>query len=90
MKKSFVWTILGVVGGAKRASFLLACLLCVAIFVLAGCLEQPGEIEAKGHRRHLRNLSLNNQNMMSDLDRLLLMDKPSTLSDKKIPPPIEN
>ncbi len=80
---------LSVIGGAKRASFLLACLLFVAAFVLTGCLEQPGEIEAKGHRRHLRNLSLNNQNMMSDIDRVLLIDKPSTLSDKKIPPPIE-
>jgi hypothetical protein len=89
MKKSFVWTILGVVGGARRASFLLACLLFVAAFVLTGC-QQPGEIEAKGHRRHLRNLSINNQNMMSDIDRVLLMDKPSTLSDKRIPPEISN
>ena len=90
MKKSFVWMILGVVGGAKRASFLLACLLFVAAFVLAGCLEQPGETAAKGHRRHLRNLSLNEQNMMSDIDRVLLMDKPSKLSDKRIPPDIDN
>ncbi|MDD5063609.1 MAG: hypothetical protein PHQ35_02465 [Phycisphaerae bacterium] len=86
MKKSFVWTILGVAGGAKRASFLLACLLCAAVFVLTGCFEQPGETAAKGHRRHLRNLGINEQNMMSDIDRVLLMDKPSTLSDKRIPP----
>ena len=91
MKNSFVWTILGVVGGAKRASFLLlAVLLCTAIFWLGGCslIEQPGETAAEGHRRHLRNLSVNQQNLNADIDRTLLIDKPSKLTDKKIPPEI--
>ncbi|MGA1980198.1 MAG: hypothetical protein ABSG99_06520 [Sedimentisphaerales bacterium] len=88
MKKAFVWTILGIVGGAKRTSFLLlAILLCTATFWLGGC-EQPGETAAEGHRRHLRNLTINQQNMMSDVDRALLFDKPSKLTDKKIPPGI--
>ena len=86
MKNSFVWTILGIVGGAKRTSFLrLAVLLCTLVFWLGGC-EQPGETAAEGHRRHLRNLSINQQNLMSDIDRALLIDKPSTLTDKRIPP----
>jgi hypothetical protein len=89
MKRSFVWTILGVVGGAKRASFLLlAVLLCILVFWLGGCsfIEQPGETAAEGHRRHLRNLTLNQQNLVSDVDKALLMDKPSKLTDKKISP----
>jgi hypothetical protein len=101
MKNSFVWTILGVaclcvsrrksrqqVGGAKRTSFLLlAVLLCILVFWLGGCslIEQPGETAAEGNRRHLRNLTVNQQNMMSDIDRTLLFDKPSKLTDKKIP-----
>ncbi len=91
MKNAFVRTIVGVVGGAKRTSFLLlAVLLCILVFWLGGCsfFEQPGETAAEGHRRHLRNLSINQQNLMSDIDRALLMDKPSKLSDKRIPPDI--
>lgn len=91
MENAFVRTISGIVGSARHMSFLLlALLLCTAIFWLSGCnfLEQPGETAAAGNRRHLRNLSINHQNMMSDLDRALLIDKPSTLSDKRIPPPI--
>jgi hypothetical protein len=88
MKSAFVRTILGVVRGVKRPSFLqLAVLLCTAIFWLGGC-EQPGETAAKGHQRHLRNLSINQQNMTADLDRALLFDKPSTLTDKRTPPNI--
>ena len=91
MKNAFVWTILGIVGGAKRASFLrLAVLLCTLVFWLGGCslLEQPGETADKGHQRHLRNLSVNQQNLMSDIDRALLIDRPSKLTDKRIPPDI--
>lgn len=90
MKNSFVWTILGVVGGAKRISFLLlAVLLCTATFWLGGC-EQPGETTAEGQRRHLRNLSINQQDLNADIDRALLIDKPSTLTDKRISPDIGN
>jgi hypothetical protein len=91
MKNAFVRTILGVVGGAKRASFLLlAVLLCILVFWLGGCslIEQPGETAAEGHRRHLRNVTLNQQNLMSDIDRTLLIDKPRTLADKRIHPDI--
>jgi hypothetical protein len=88
MKNAFVRTIMGIVGGAKRtSSLLLAVLLCAAIFWLGGC-EQPGETTAKGNRRHLRNLSINQQNLNADLDRALLFDKPSTLSERRIPPTI--
>jgi hypothetical protein len=88
MNNSFVRTIVGIVEGAKRLSFLLlAVLLCAATFLLCSC-EQPGEPMAEGHRRHLRNLSVNQQNLNADIDSVLLNDKPSTLSDKRIPPDI--
>ncbi len=64
----------------------LAIILCAFIFVLSGCSsEQMGETEAEGHRRHVRNLRINNQQMMEDIDAFLLLDKPSKLSDKRVP-----
>ncbi|UCC23473.1 MAG: hypothetical protein JSW23_05315 [Planctomycetota bacterium] len=50
--------------------------LCVLVISLAGCgyFAQPGETLAEGHRRHLRNLSINHQNMMRDLDVFWLSD----------------
>jgi len=93
MKKGFVLTILGIVGGAKRTAFLrLAVLLCTLVFSLGGCtlLEQGGETAAEGHRRHMRNLTINQQSLMSDLDRALLIDKPSGLTERKIPPEISD
>jgi hypothetical protein len=90
MKNAFVRTIVDIVGGAKRTSLLLAVLLGILVFWLSGCsfFEQPGETAAEGHRRHLRNLSVNQQNLISDIDRALLIDKPSKLSEKRIPPDI--
>ncbi len=93
MKNGFVLTIWGIVGGTKRKSFLrLAALLCTLVFSLGGCvlLEQPGETAAKGHRRHLRNITINQQNLISDIDRLLLLDKPSQLTERKMPPDISD
>ena len=58
--------------------------LCSLIFWLAGC-SQPGETTAEGHRRHRRNLRLNRQGLMQDIDKVLLTDKPSKLIDKRIP-----
>jgi hypothetical protein len=59
---------------------------CALVFVLSGCsTEQMGETEAEGQRRHVRNLRINNQQMMEDIDTFLLLDKPSKLSDKRIP-----
>ncbi|MFA5553552.1 MAG: hypothetical protein WDA68_03220 [Phycisphaerae bacterium] len=71
----------------KRAFIIivLVALLCSLVISLSGCtMEQPGETTAEGHRRHIRNVRLNNQQLNQDLDRLLLFDKPSKLSDKTI------
>jgi len=74
MKKSGVSGILGIA-------------LCALVFVLFGCefFNQPGETAAEGHRRHLRNLRLQRQEMMQDIDHALLTDEPSKLTDKRLP-----
>jgi len=61
----------------------------VFVFVLLPCgcssYEQMGETAAEGRRRHIRNSRLNQQQLMADLDRFWLLDKPSKLTDKRIP-----
>jgi len=46
---------------------------------------QPGETEAEGYRRHVRNARINHMLLMRDLDSVDLFDKPSRLSDMRIP-----
>lgn len=72
--------------GSAVTFFVFAFILCILAFVFAGCKSyaQPGETEAEGRRRHQRNLALNRQQLMADIDMLLLYDKPSKLSDKRI------
>lgn len=65
---------------------MLAVIMCALAVMPIGCAtDQLGETAAEGHRRHQRNLRLNRQEMASDLDSLLLLDKPSKLTDKRIP-----
>jgi hypothetical protein len=46
---------------------------------------QLGETEAEGRRRHIRNKRINRQQLITDIDTVLLLDKPSKLSDKRMP-----
>ncbi|MHC4497583.1 MAG: hypothetical protein ACYS83_09755 [Planctomycetota bacterium] len=46
---------------------------------------QLGETEAEGRRRHRRVKYINQQQLMADIDAFLLLDKPSKLTDKRIP-----
>ena len=67
-------------------SIILSIILCVLVFLPYGCaFDQLGETTAEGHRRHKRVLRINRQEMMADIDRLLLLDEPSKLTDKRIP-----
>lgn len=61
--------------------------LCALVFLLCGCSSyaQPGETAAEGRRRHQRVLSINQQEMMADIDAFLLLDRPSKLTDRRIP-----
>ena len=74
---------------SKKSIFLFtfAFLLCGLVFWLGGCrsCERLGETVAEGRRRHVRTLRINRQEMMGDIDRALLLDKPSKLTDKRIP-----
>ncbi len=64
----------------------LALILCTLVFLPFGCsTKQLGETTAEGQRRHKRVLRINQQELMSDIDRALLLDKPSKLTDKRIP-----
>ena len=66
---------------------ILGIFLYTLVFLSYGCgsYAQLGETEAEGRRRHLRNARINRQQLMEDIDKVMLMDKPSKLTDKRIP-----
>ena len=66
---------------------ILAAIIFVLVFLPLGCgsNEQLGETSAEGSRRHQRVLRINQSELMSDIDRALLLDQPSKLTDKRIP-----
>ncbi len=75
MKRVSAWKVIQVV------------ILCALFLVPLGCRSyaQMGETSAEGHRRHKRVLRLNNQGMMEDLDTFMLLDRPSRMTDMRIP-----
>jgi hypothetical protein len=62
----------------------LSVVLLSFVLFLFGC-SQPGETLVEGNRRHYRTLSINQQQLMEDIDRALLLHEPSKLSDRRIP-----
>jgi hypothetical protein len=66
---------------------LLTVILFVFILIICGCrsYEQMGETAAEGRRRHFRVQRINRQQLMADLDKFFLIDKPGKLTDKGIP-----
>ena len=68
------------------SKIILVIIFYALVFFLAGCSsEQLGETSAEGSRRHVRNLRINHQEMMEDIDKFLLLDEPSRLTEKRIP-----
>lgn len=61
--------------------------LCTFFFLPCGCSSsgQLGETAAEVHRRHERVARINYQQMMADIDEFLLLDRPSRLTDRRIP-----
>lgn len=64
---------------------LLVVVLCALVFLPCGCGRQLGETKAEASRRHNRVLRINYLEMMEDIDRAFLLDKPSRLTNKRIP-----
>lgn len=73
----------------KRASVLtvLGVFLSMLLLFCTGCafFSQPGETAAAGNRRHIEVLRVNNQEMMEDIDQVLLLDRPSKLTEMRRP-----
>ena len=69
------------------SKIVLTVIVLVFVFLPCGCssYEQMGETTAEGRRRHIRNQRINQQQLMADLDKFMLADKPSKLTDKRIP-----
>lgn len=64
----------------------LAVLLGALVLVQSGCkTSQPGETAAEVNRRHKRTLRANSQQMQADIDRALHLDRPSHLTDRRLP-----
>jgi hypothetical protein len=66
-------------------------LLCVTLWTLAtmsmGCgfFDQQGKTAAEVNRDHLRMLRVNQEQMMHDVDRTMFWDKPSSLTELRLP-----
>ena len=65
----------------------LSIVLCTVFLLPCGCRSwgQPGETAAEARRRHERVARIDYQQMMADIDKVLLLDRPSRLTDKRIP-----
>jgi hypothetical protein len=56
------------------------------VFVQSGCkASQPGLTAAEANRRHKRILRTSTEQMLADIDTVLLMDRPSHLTDRRLP-----
>jgi len=70
-----------------RTQVVLMVLLLALVLFSTGCglFDQPGKTAQEVHREHLRELRVNNQQMMRDVDRWLGFDQPSMLTERKLP-----
>jgi hypothetical protein len=73
--------------GNKITVMLLVVILLSLVVLSTGCgfFNQPGKTPAEVNRDHARMLRINQQEMMADIDKVLLVDKPSKLTDKRLP-----
>jgi len=71
--------------GSSLRLFALAVAVCMLALLLSGCWGHPGETAAEVNRRRTRTIRLNHEMLRSDIERALLLDQPSTLTDTRIP-----
>ena len=70
--------------GSRWHGFVYVFVLFSVVWSLCGC-EHPGETTAETDRRHLRILKVNNEDMLSDIDDVLMWDQPSHLTEDRVP-----
>ena len=70
--------------GSTLRLFALAVVVCISA-LLGGCWQHPGETSAEVNRRRGRTISLNHQMLRADIERAMLLDRPSRLTDKRLP-----
>ena len=71
--------------GRTLRLFAWAVAVCFRALLLSGCWGRPGETAAEVNRRRARTIRLNHQMLRSDIEKALLLDQPSTLTDTRIP-----
>ena len=65
---------------------ILAAFLGFIFLMPLGCsMSQLGETAAEGNRRHMRILRIYQPELVTDIDQVLFLDKPCTLTEKRIP-----
>jgi hypothetical protein len=71
----------------KVAVVLLVVMLLSLVVLSTGCglFNQPGKTPAEVNIDHARALRVNQQELMADIDRAMLWDKPSKLTNKRLP-----
>ena len=90
-KGTMMKSIDNLVGGCLRAKGLGSCVAGVCILTLtvivSGCgpWASPGESAADASRRRQRTLQVNYSEMMADIDKFLMLDEPSRLTDRHLP-----
>ena len=66
--------------------FTLLLLLVSFALTLGGCAkEQMGETVAEGHRRHVRLMRLQKQQMVEDIDAFFMLERPTRTCERTIP-----
>ena len=73
------------VRGLSLRALALAFVLGVMVLWSCGCASYPGETVAEANRRHKRVLRTNTQMMMADIDTVWMLDRPSHLTDQRLP-----
>lgn len=63
----------------------LAVVAVILILMVGGCGAGLGETSAEASRRRERVLRVNFRQMITDIDRVLMLDQPSRLTERDLP-----